>query len=179
MKENKNNKKDILLNLNKILSNSNTIYLMDFFNLNANQTFFLRKSFYENGVKMIVVKNSLLKKSIKNIKNKKLKSFLPFLKKNTSILFSNNNLGKIVSIIIKKFHSMENIKNPILKIAYVQNDFYIGNNSLDLLVNIKSKEELIIDILHNLINPLNNTILSLSKISNQIYDILKYLSIKK
>ncbi|WP_185873185.1 50S ribosomal protein L10 [Blattabacterium cuenoti] len=176
MKKNKDNKKNILLNLDKILSSSNTIYLMDFFNLNANQTFFLRKNFHKNGIQMKVIKNSLLKKSIK--KNKKFESFLPFLKKNTSILFSKKNLGKIVSIIIKEFHYKEKMKNPILKIAYVQNDFYIGNKDLDLLINIKSKEDLIIDILYNLKATLKNIISSLSNSSNKIYNILKSLSTK-
>ncbi|WP_185877254.1 50S ribosomal protein L10 [Blattabacterium cuenoti] len=172
-----NYKKKILIELTDILSNNDILYLIDISNLNSNQIFFLRKKFYENKIQMKVVKNSLLKKSIKKVKNKNLNDFIPCLKGNTSMIFSKNKkTGKITSKIIKNFHERKGIEIPKLKIAYVQESFYVGNNNLNILINLKTKEDLITDIIYIIRSPLENMILSLLQTVNNMYGIIKGLS---
>ncbi|WP_185864909.1 50S ribosomal protein L10 [Blattabacterium cuenoti] len=161
-----------LSELTSILSNNESVYLINISNLDSNQISFLRKNFYKNNIRMKVVKNSLLKISIR--KNKKLNSFIPFLNGNSSIVFSNK--GKIISQIIKKFHNQEKIERPILKAAYFQELFYFGNKGLDLIINFKSKEDLIIDILLILQYPIKEIIFSFSQEFNNIFNILNYIS---
>ncbi|WP_185857828.1 50S ribosomal protein L10 [Blattabacterium cuenoti] len=146
---NKENKKKELSKLVSILSNNETIYLINISDLNSNQISILRKSFHEYSIRMKVVKNTLLKKAIQKIKNKKLDSFFSILNGNTTVLFSDSNLNitNITSNIIKNFHVQEKIDKPYLKGAYAQESFYFGGNKdLNILLHLKSKEDIIIEI---------------------------------
>ncbi|WP_185869481.1 50S ribosomal protein L10 [Blattabacterium cuenoti] len=167
---NKKNKKKELLELVSLLSNIETIYLIDISNLNCNQISVLRKNFHEQNIQMKVVKNTLLRKAME--KNDKFYSFFSILNGNTTILFSNKMKENIASKIIKNFHIQEKIDKPYLKGAYIQKSFYFGNESLDLIINIKSKEDIIANILYTLQFPMIHIILSLSN----IYGILNALS---
>ncbi len=170
-------KKKDLLNLIKILSNNKVIYLFDMSKLTCNHISIIKKRLYKYNINMKMIKNTLLEKSIKNIKNKNIKLFSNVLKGNTSIIFSNKSVENIIPKIIKKFRVEENIKNPILKVAYVQDSLYFDDINLDILLNIKSKEELIYELLKTIKTPVNKILLSISK--NKIYEILKSLAIKK
>ncbi|WP_185872091.1 50S ribosomal protein L10 [Blattabacterium cuenoti] len=177
MNNNKKKKKEKeLLELFSILSNNKTIYFINISNLNSNQIFILRKNFYEFNIKMKVIKNTLLKKSLEKIENKKFSSFFSILNGNTTILFSNLENGNIASKIIKNFHIQEKCESPYLKGAYVNESFYFGNKDLDILINIKSKEDYIIDILYILQFPIENIILS---IKDKICNILESIRRKK
>lgn len=168
-----------LLKLISILSDNDTIYLIDVSDLNSNQISILRKNFYEYNIQMRVVKNTLLKKALENIKNKKLDSFFSILNGNTSVLACDSNLGSIPSKIIRNFHISEKLEKPYLKGAYIEESFYFGNKDLDVLINIKSKKDLIIDIFKMLQSPMEQVILSIKYGKNQIFRILKTLSISK
>ncbi|AWU39737.1 50S ribosomal protein L10 [Blattabacterium punctulatus] len=171
---NKEKKRKELLKLISILSDNETIYLIDISDLNSNQISILRKNFNKFFIQMRVVKNTLLKKALEKIKNKKLDSFLPILNGNTSILSSN--LGGLPSKIIKKFHFKENIEKPYLKAAYVEKSFYFGNKDLDILINFKSKKDLIIDILNLLQFPIEKILFSLKLGEYKIFKIIESLS---
>ncbi|WP_185866454.1 50S ribosomal protein L10 [Blattabacterium cuenoti] len=175
----KEKKRKELSKLISILSDNDTIYLIDISDLNSNQIFILRKNFYEYNIQMKVIKNTLLKKALENIKNKKLDSFFSILNGNTSILACNSDLGNIPSKIIKNFHVSEKTEKPYLKGAYVEEFFYFGNKDLDILINIKSKKDLMRDILKLLQSPIEQVILSIKNGENQIFRILKTLSISK
>ncbi|WP_185868900.1 50S ribosomal protein L10 [Blattabacterium cuenoti] len=175
--KNRKNKEKKFLKLFSILSNNESLYFIDICNLNSNQVSFLRKKFHESNIGMKVVKNTLLKKVLEKMKNKNLDSFFPILSGNTTILFSNTGKGNIPSKIIKNFHIQEKIEKPYLKGAYVQEFYYFGNKDLDLLINFKSKEDLLIDILYRLQFPMGNIILSfLTSTKYKICGILEYLS---
>ncbi|WP_185852645.1 50S ribosomal protein L10 [Blattabacterium cuenoti] len=176
---NKEKKGIELSKLISILSDNDTIYLIDISDLNSNQISILRKNFYEYNIQMKVAKNTLLKKALENIKNKKLDSFFSILNGNTSILTCNSDLGNIPSKIIRNFHISEKIEKPYLKGAYIEESFYFGNKDLDVLINIKSKKDLIIDILKMLQSPIEQVILSIKYGENQIFRILKTLSMSK
>ncbi|WP_185882310.1 50S ribosomal protein L10 [Blattabacterium cuenoti] len=158
-----------ILNLHSLLDNNNSIYIMDISGLNANQIMNLRKQFNTINVKMTVVKNTLLNKALQ--KNKKFLPFSPLLKGNTSILCSN--LGNIPSKIIKKFHVDEKLEKPYLKGAYVEENFYYGNKDLDILIHVKSKKDLILDIIQSIKYPIKQILLSLGK--NQLFIIFDSL----
>ncbi|AFJ90886.1 50S ribosomal protein L10 [Blattabacterium sp. (Blaberus giganteus)] len=175
---NKKNKKKELLKLVSILSNNETIYLMDMSDLNSNQISALRKNFHEHSIRMKMVKNTLLKKAINKIKNKKFDSFFPILNGNTTILFSNLNVLNVSSKIIKNFHIQEKIDKPYLKGAYAQESFYFGGNKdLNLLLHIKSKEDIITEILNVLQFSIKDIVSSLlNSTKYKICEVLKSLS---
>ncbi|WP_185853203.1 50S ribosomal protein L10 [Blattabacterium cuenoti] len=176
---NKKKKEKELLELVSILSDNETIYFIDISNLNSNQISVLRKNFHEFNIRMKVAKNTLLKKALEKGRNKKFDSFFSILNGNTTILFSNFGKGNIASKIIKHFHIQEKIEKPYLKGAYVQESFYFGNKDLDFLINIKSKEDLIVDILHMLQFPMKDIISSfLNSTKHKICRILETLSSK-
>ncbi|WP_185858400.1 50S ribosomal protein L10 [Blattabacterium cuenoti] len=181
MNKDKKKKEKEVLELISIISNYETIYLIDISNLSSNQISFLRKRFHDHDIRMKVVKNTLLKKSLEKIESKKLDSFFSILKGNTTLLFSNFGIGNMGAKIIKKFHIQEQIEIPYLKVAYVQESFYFGNKDLEKIINIKSKEDLIIDILKTLRSPILKIVLSfLKSTENRIFGILESLSsIKK
>ncbi|WP_185864342.1 50S ribosomal protein L10 [Blattabacterium cuenoti] len=175
----KNNNKEVKKKeLSKLISllndnNNDTIYLVDISNLNSNQISTIRKNFHKENIKMKVVKNTLLKKALE--KNNKLNTFISVLNGNTTVLYSNPSKGNIISRIIKNFHIEEKSEKPYMKCAYFQDSFYFGNKDLDLLINIKSKEEIIIEIINILQFPMKNVILSLNSLKDNIYNILEIL----
>ncbi|AGW85947.1 50S ribosomal protein L10 [Blattabacterium sp. (Nauphoeta cinerea)] len=176
---NKKDKEKKLLELISILNNNKTIYLIDIFDLNSNQISVLRKNFHKHGITMKVVKNTLLKKAI--IENKKFDSFFSILNGNTTVLFSNLNVANIASKIIKNFHIKEQVDKPYLKGAYAQEYFYFGGNEdLNILLYLKSKEDIIAEIINILKFSINNIISSfLNATKYKICEILKSLSNKK
>ncbi|WP_341658289.1 50S ribosomal protein L10 [Blattabacterium cuenoti] len=178
--KNKKSKKKELSELVSILSNNITIYLVDISNLNSNQISILRKNFYEHSIKMKVVKNTLLKKAINKINNQKWNSFFPILNGNTTVLFSNLNVTNITSKIIKSFHIQEKTDKPYLKGAYAQEAFYFGggNKDLNILLYLKSKEDLMIEILNILQFSIKEIILSFLNSTYKIGEILETLSKK-
>jgi large subunit ribosomal protein L10 len=96
------------------------------------------------------------------------------LKGNTSILFSNQ--GNTPAKLIKNFR--KNFDKPILKGAFIDESIYIGDDKIDVLAELKSKEELIGEILTLLTSPINNVLSSLKSGSNKIAGIIKKLSEK-
>ena len=120
---------------------------------------------------MLVVKNTLLRKALEST-GVDYSPIYDSLKNNTAILFSNT--GNAPAKLIKEF-SKDN-KKPVLKAAYVEESFYIGENQLDTLVSIKSKNELIGDIIALLQSPAKNVVSALQSGGNTIHGVLKTLS---
>lgn len=131
-------------------------YLTDASELNAEQTSDLRKLCHEKEVKMVVVKNTLFLKALEQI-NKADEELLPALKGSTAVMFSN--VGKTPAVLIKEFRKKN--PKPILKAAFVEECVYVGDAALDSLANIKSRDELIGDIIGLLQSPAKNVISAL------------------
>ena len=155
------------------LTEQNIIYLADISGLNATDTSNLRRACFKANIKLAVVKNTLLAKAM----DKSDKDFgeLPtVLKGNTSILLSDT--GNAPAKLIKEFRKKSD--KPLLKGAYVEEAIYVGDNQLDALVNIKSKEEVIGDIITILQSPAKNVISALQSGGNKLSGIIKTLSEK-
>ncbi|MDR1623840.1 MAG: 50S ribosomal protein L10 [Tannerellaceae bacterium] len=153
-------------------------YLTDTESLNAEKTNALRRECYKKEVKLVVVKNTLLKKALENLEE----DYSPLytaLKGNTAIMFSH--VANVPAHLIKDFtktsKNKENVK-PQLKAAYVQESFYIGAENLEVLVNIKSKNELIGDVISLLQSPAKNVISALQSSGQTILGVLKTLEEK-
>jgi len=170
---NREEKSVIIDDLTNKLGENSIIYLADISGLDALSTSNLRRACFKANVKLEVVKNTLLAKAM----DKSDKDFgdLPStLKGNTSILFSET--GNAPAKVIKDFRKKSD--KPVLKGAYVEEAIYIGDDQLDALVSIKSKEELIGDIITLLQSPAKNVISALQSGGSKLSGILKTLSEK-
>ena len=131
-------------------------YITNIEALNAEQTAKLRRKCFENGVKLVVVKNTLLTKALEKVE-KADADLVSVLEGSTSVMFTET--GKAPAVLIKEFR--KSCDKPVLKAAYVEGCVYVGDNQLETLCNIKSREELIGDIVSLLQSPAKNVISAL------------------
>ena len=133
-------------------------YVTDIAGLNAGQTTKLRRACFEKGVKLNVVKNTLFAHVLKGIENEEMQKLLETLVGNTAIMYTEipNAPGKI----IKALHK-EGFTKPVVKGAYVQECAFIGEDKLDQLAAIKTKEELVGDIITLLQSPIRRVVAAL------------------
>lgn len=169
-------KKVLLINeLKTIFSLSKCIYLIDIEGLSANTMSLFRRICFQNKVNVKLAKNTLIKKAINQINNQKLLSLCPYLKGNTLILISD--IENLPAKLIQKFRKKFN--KPILKVAWVHESIFSGDQSLRLLITLKSKEELIGDLIGNILSsPMYNIYSILKSGEYLILDVLKILSKK-
>lgn len=146
-------------------------YLTDTTQLNAADTSNLRRACFEKDIKMIVVKNSLLKRALEK-SEMNYDELYEVLKGSTSVMFSNT--GNEPAKLIAKFRKKHD--KPVLKGAYVEESIYIGDEQLSALVAIKSREELLGDLIALLQSPMKNVLSALQSGSNQIHGVLETLS---
>ena len=149
-------------------------YLTDTAQLNAEDTSALRRKCFESDIKLIVVKNTLLKRALEQ-SGVNFEELFPVLKGTTSIMFANS--GNTPAKLIKEFRKQHD--KPVLKAAYVQESIYVGENMLEALVSIKTKQELIGDVILLLQSPAKNVISALQSGGNKIHGVLETLSKKE
>ena len=171
---NRDQKSALVDSLTEKINNSNHIYLVDIGELNAEDTGKLRRNCFEKEVNLIVVKNTLLELAFDKVEGN-FTEIYDVLKGHTSLMLSET--GNIPAKLIQEFRKTS--KKPILKAAFVEEGFYIGDKQLDVLASIKSKEEVIGDIILLLKSPLKNVMSSLQSGSNIITGVIKTLSNKK
>jgi len=166
-------KSQVIENLTGILAENSIIYLADISGLNAQETSNLRRACFKASINLSVVKNTLLEKAME--KSDKDFGELPnTLKGNTSIMLSET--GNAPARVIKEFRKGSD--RPLLKGAYIEAAIYVGDDQLNTLVSIKSKEELIGDIITILQSPAKNVISALQSGGNKLSGILTTLSEK-
>jgi large subunit ribosomal protein L10 len=153
-------------------SNSN-IYLTDCSGLNADSTSKLRRACFKSNIKMSVVKNTLLEKAMDEVE-KDFGDLKSVLKGNTALMYSE--VGNAPAKVIKNFRKKS--EKPILKGAFIQESIYLGDDMLESLAEIKSKEELIGEIVTLLQSPAKNLISALKSSGSKISGVLKTLSEK-
>ncbi len=155
------------------LTKVNTFYLTDISQLNVETTNRLRRLCFKRNIQMTMVKNTLLKKAFERT-GRDFQGFDPVLKGSTSIMFAEvaNDPAKL----IKEFRRTS--PKPILKGAYVEETIYLGDDQLDALVNMKSRLELIGDIIGLLQSPARNVISALQSGGSKLSGIVKTLSEK-
>lgn len=166
-------KSEVIENLTSQLTDNSIIYLADISGLDALTTSNLRRACFKANVKLAVVKNTLLAKAMEK-SDKDFGDLPSTLKGNTSIMFSET--GNAPAKVIKEFRKKAD--KPVLKGAFVEEAIYIGDDQIDALVNIKSKEELIGDIITILQSPAKNVISALQSGGSKLSGILKTLSEK-
>ncbi len=167
-------KLNVIENLTARLADNNIIYLADISGLNAEKTSNLRRACFKANVKLAVVKNTLLAKAME-ASDKDFGELPNVLKGNTSLMFSE--VGNAPAKVIKDFRKKS--ERPILKGAFVEEAIYIGDDQIDALVNIKSKEELIGDVIALLQSPAKRVISALQSGGGKLSGILKTLSEKE
>jgi large subunit ribosomal protein L10 len=166
-------KSQVIQDLTAKLADTNTIYLADISGLDALTTSNLRRACFKANVKLAVVKNTLLSKAME-ASDKDFGELPSVLKGNTSIMIAE--AGNAPAKVIKEFRKKSD--KPLLKGAFVEESIYVGDDQLDTLVNIKSKEELIGDIITLLQSPAKNVVSALQSGGNKLSGILSTLSEK-
>lgn len=131
-------------------------YITNIESLNAEQTAALRRKCYEQEVKLVVVKNTLLAKALEKVE-KADADLVKVLEGSTSIMFTN--VAKAPAQLIKEFRKKSD--KPVLKAAFAEGCVYVGDNQLDALCSIKSHDELIGDIISLLQSPAKSVISAL------------------
>ena len=171
----KEDKSAIIKQLESTLNEYSHFYLADFGGLNAAKTTELRRTCFKQDVKLVVVKNTLLQKALDNSKVD-FSELYGSLTGETSMLLSN--IGNAPAKVIQDFSkaSKSKIKKDILKAAYVEESFYIGADQLDSLIHVKSKNELIADVIALLQSPAKNVISALQSGGSTLHGVLKTLS---
>ncbi|MBW6499998.1 MAG: 50S ribosomal protein L10 [Bacteroidales bacterium] len=167
-------KKAIVDSLAEKLKEYSHFYLTDTAQLNAADTSDLRRKCFENDIRLVVVKNTLLKRALEQ-SEMNLEELYPVLSGTTSIMFANS--GNTPAKIIKEFRKLHD--KPLLKGAYVQESVYLGDIMLDALVSVKTKEELIGDIILLLQSPAKNVISALKSGGDKLHGVLETLSKKE
>lgn len=150
---------------------SPVLYLADTSALDAEATSNLRRECFKSGIKMQVVKNTLLRKAFESIEDRDFAPLIDTLKGNTSVMFAE--VGNAPAKLIQEFRKKHD--KPVLKGAYVESECYIGDDQLQALVDIKSKEELLGDIIGLLQSPIKNVIGSLQSGGGTLAGLLKSL----
>ncbi len=167
-------KNTVIEDLKEQLSNTKNFYLADIAALNAEDTSMLRRRCFEKEIELKIVKNTLLRKALEKFDGK-FDEFYEVLKQNTSIMFSET--GNAPAKLIKEFRKTH--EKPVFKAAYVEESVYVGEQHLEALVNIKSKEELIGDIVMILQSPAKNVVSALNSAGGKLAGIVKTLSEKE
>jgi large subunit ribosomal protein L10 len=170
----RSDKQAIIDSLTEQINSSNHFYLADISDLNASVTSDLRRTCFKQEVKLVVAKNTLLRKALEK-STKDVAELYEVLKGNTSVMFSEN--ANVPAKLIKDFSKKNG--RPVLKGAYVQESVYVGENQLEALIAVKSKNELIADVVALLKSPMQTVLSQLQSGGNIIHGVLKTLGEKE
>jgi len=171
----KSSEKQVIINqLQEQIDSYDHFYLTDIAGLNAENTSDLRRLCFSQDVKLVVVKNTLLRKALEN-SQKEAEEIFDALKGNTTVMFSSN--GNAPAKLIKDFAKKH--KKPLLKAAYVEESIYMGADQLETLIAVKSKNELIADVVALLQSPMKTVLGQLQSGGNIIHGVLDTLKEKE
>ncbi len=162
--------------VNELLSNLNEyshFYVTEAGGLNAEASSNLRRACFGKEVKMVMVKNTIFKKALEQYEGD-FEELYPTLKGTTAVLFANT--GNVPAKLIKDFSKGE---NPALKSAYVEESLYVGADQLEALCSIKSKDELLGDVIGLLQSPMKNVVSALQSGGSTIHGLLQTLAEKE
>lgn len=168
---NKDQKAQYIDDLAADLSKANIFYLADTSELSVETINQLRRRCFQQNIELRVVKNTLLAKAMERVDGKDYGQLPEVLGGPTSILFAE--VGNVPAKLIKEFRKKND--KPVLKGAYIDEAIFIGDNQLDTLESLKSREELLGEIIGLLQSPAKNVISGLLSGGNKIAGILKTL----
>ncbi len=167
----KEDKSAIVAQLGELMQQYPHFYLVDVEGMNASATSTLRRKCFQSKVKMVVVKNTLLQKALEAAEVD-FSAIYDVLKGNTAVLFTE--VANQPAKMLKELKSKK-IEKPSLKAAYAEEGIYVGAEQLDALVSIKSKNEVIAEIVALLQSPAKNVLSALQSGQNTIHGVLKTL----
>ena len=165
----KEDKGAIISQLAEIVKQYGHFYLVDTTAMDAAATSELRRKCYKADIKMVVVKNTLLEKALMTIEGVDYSPLFVSLKGTTAVMFCE--VANAPAKLLKEYKD----GNPTLKAAYAEEGIYVGADQLEALANIKSKNEVIADIVALLQSPAKNVIYALQSGGNTIHGVLKTL----
>ena len=163
----------VIEDLTARLAENNVIYVADLTGLNADETTNLRKACFKANIKLAVVKNTLLAKAME-ASEKEFGELPSVLKGNSTLMFSE--VGNAPAKLIKEFRKKSD--KLVLKGAFIEEAIFVGADQLETLVAIKSREELIGDIIGLLQSPVKNVVSALKSGGGKLAGIIKTLSEK-
>jgi large subunit ribosomal protein L10 len=163
-------KQVIIDNLKNQIDSYSHFYLADISGLNAEDTSNLRRLCFKQDVKLVVAKNTLLRIALEG-SNKNAEELYDALRGNTSVMFTET--GNVPAKLIKDFSKKR--KKPVLKAAYVEEAVYMGADQLEALIAVKSKNELIGDVVALLQSPMQTLLSQLQSGGNTIHGVLETL----
>jgi len=147
---NKTEKTQVIEALVEKLNSNNKIYLADCSTLTVDKVNAFRKQCFDRKISVTVVKNSLLKKAIERANDSKLADLIPALKGETALMFTDT--SNAPAKVIRDFRKKDT--KPALKAAYVEEMIFIGDNQIDTLASLKSKNEMIAEVIALLQSPI-------------------------
>lgn len=164
-------KNEAIAQLTEQVTGAPVLYLADISELDAEATSSLRRECFKAGIKLQVVKNTLLQKALESFEDRDYAPLIGTLKGNTSVMLSE--VGNAPAKLIKEFRKKHD--KPILKAAYVEEECYVGDDQLQALVDIKSKEDLLGEVITLLESPIKNLLGSLESGGGTLSGLLKAL----
>tara|TARA_Y100000385_G_scaffold165345_1_gene171355 strand:- start:170 stop:694 length:525 start_codon:yes stop_codon:yes gene_type:complete len=164
-------KSKVIEKLTAELAENTNIYMTDVSGLNASETSKLRRACFKANIKLSVVKNTLLSKAMES-SDKDFGSLNEVLVGNTALMYSE--VGNSPAKLIKQFRKKS--ERPLLKGASIEDSVYVGDDQVEFLANIKSREELIGEVITILQSPAKNVISALQSSGSTISGVLKTLS---
>ncbi len=153
------------------LKESKFFYLTDPSTLNVAATTDLRRKCFENNVEMRMVKNTLIRKAMESVSETAFEGLYDSLKGTTAILFSEE--GKTPAKVIKEYRGDKGEK-PTLKAAYIDQDVIIGDDQLEFLTKLKSKEDLLGELITLMQSPAKNLVAQLTSSEQTLAGLVNY-----
>ena len=169
---NREEKHELVSALQAKMQEFGNFYIADTSSLSVEKVNNIRRKCFESGIEMQVAKNTLIRKAIEGLEGDASEIFVA-LKGQSALLFST--VGNGPAKLIKSLRKGKGADKPVLKAAYIDSTVFIGDNQLDTLVSLKSREELIGDIIGLLQSPAKSVISALQSGGNKIAGIVKTL----
>jgi len=170
----KREEKDVIIGeIAELLTQYPNVYVTDTSTLTVEKTNQLRRLCFSKGVKMLVAKNTLIRKAMEKKDGESYNDIFKSLKGTSALMFCET--GNVPAKLIKEFRKAGSDK-PLLKGAYIDTAIFLGDNQLDTLSAIKSKNELIGDIIALLQSPAKNVVSALQSSGGKLAGIVKTLS---
>ena len=168
----KEQKNEAINQLSEELAGANIFYLADTSELDADSTSKLRRNCFKQDISLKIVKNTLLQKAMEKVEERDFSELYSVLSGPTSIMYSE--VGNAPAKIIKEFRKKHD--KPVLKAAYIEESNYIGDDKLGSLCDIKSKEELLGEVITLLQSPAKNVVSALQSGKHTIAGLVKTLA---
>jgi len=166
-------KNAVIDQLKEQINSSKHFYITDIGGLNAAETSALRRQCYQESVSLVVAKNTLLREAFTKAEGE-FEELYSILTGPTSVMFTE--VGNVPAKLIKEFLRKNKKGKPVLKGAYVEESVFIGEDQLDALIAVKSKDELIADLIALLQSPMHNVMSALDSGKHILAGVVKTLS---